>query len=557
MKNINLTFLCFVFVSIQAFTSFNYAQSFNWVKQAGGDSSASSSSISTDANGNSYVTGYFRGTATFGTIQLVSSGFEDIFMAKYDASGNCIWAKQAGGNSYDNGYGISTDTNGNSYVTGYFRSTATFGTIQLVSYGESDIFIAKYDTDGNCIWAKQAGGNSYDISYGISTDANGNSYVTGTFADTAIFGTIQLVSYGLNDIFIAKYDASGNCIWAKQAGGTHVENGVSISTDANGNSYVTGTFADTAIFGTIQLVSYGLNDIFIAKYDASGNCIWAKKAGGTSYDTGLGISTDANGNTYITGRFQLTATFGTIQLISYGDWDIFVAKYDASGNCIWAKKAGGTSEDFGYGISTDANGNSYVTGRFEGTAIFGSIQLVSYGFRDIFISKYDINGNCVWAINAGGNSFAVGLGISTDANGNTYVNGNFEGTATFGTMQLVSSGEEDIFIASIDNVSDLDDTFNFIPTDMQLHQNFPNPFNPSTKIKYSVPTMSNTIIKIFDILGNEIETLVNEEKQTGTYELTWYAAGLSSGVYFYRIQVYPVNGGARDFIQTRKMVLMK
>ena len=115
----------------------------------------------------------------------------------------------------------------------------------------------------------------------------------------------------------------------------------------------------------MQLVSYGYDDIFIAKYDASGNCLWAKNAGGIGYDYGYGIATDANGNSYVTGSFYGTATFGTIQLVSYGYDDIFIAKYDASGNCIWAKKAGGINWDFGYSISTDGNGNEFITGIFK------------------------------------------------------------------------------------------------------------------------------------------------------------------------------------------------
>jgi len=99
-------------------------------------------------------------------------------------------------------------------------------------------------------------------------------------------------------------------------------------------------------------------------------------------------------------------------------------------------------------------------------------------------------------------------------------------------------------------VSVNDNRSNSIISDFILEQNYPNPFNPSTKIKYSIPQTSNVIIKVYDILGNEIETLVNEEKQTGTYEVTWYAENLPSGVYFYRLQ-------AGSFVETKKMVLLK
>ena len=543
-------FIYFIFISFLIFTSTKFAQSFNWAEHAGGAYDDYGKGISIDANGNTYVTGNFNGTTMFGTIQLVSNGNIDIFIAKYDESGNCLWAKQAGGNFYDYGNGISTDANGNSYVTGTFEGTAMFGTIQLVSNGYIDIFIAKYDASGNCLWAKQAGGIYSDYGWGISTDASGNIYVTGEFGGTVTFGTIQLVSNGEYDIFIAKYDESGNCIWAKQAGGNFDNYSNGISTDSNGNAYVTGCFGGNAIFGSIQIISSGLRDIFIAKYDVSGNCIWAKQAGGIYDDYGQGISTDENENTYVTGIFKGTATFGTIQLDSYGYKDIFIAKYDASGNCVWAKQAGGINDDYSKGISTDVNGNTYVTGHFGGTVAFGTKQLVSYGGGDIFIAKYDESGNCIWAKQAGGNSSVRGFAISTGANGNTYVTGSFADTASFGTTQLVSYGGQDIFVAAIDDISSTDEGLSLIPSKTQLYQNYPNPFNPSTTIKYQIPELSFVVIKVYDLLGKEITTLVYEEKPAGAYEVEFDAFSFTSGIYFYRI-----NFG--DFAATKKMILLK
>ncbi|MDD4309565.1 MAG: SBBP repeat-containing protein, partial [Candidatus Cloacimonetes bacterium] len=362
-----------------------YAQTEEWIwaKQAGGTVYDYGQAIATDINGNSYVTGYFYGAATFGSTMLVSSGGSaDIFIAKLDSSGNFLWAKQAGGTSFDHGYCISTDSNGNCYVTGYFYGTAIFGATTLTSNGSSgygDIFIAKLDANGNYLWVKQAGGTSNDIGYGIATDSNGNSYVTGYFAGTATFGTTSLTSSGGYDIFIAKLDTNGNYLWAKKAGGTSTDEGNGIATDSSGNSYVTGYFNGTATFGTTTLTSNGssYSDIFIAKLDTNGNYLWAKNAGGTSGDYGYGISTDSSGNSYVTGYFNGTATFVTTSLTSSGSNDIFIAKLDTDGNYQWAKKAGSASDDYGYGIATDSSGNSYVTGSFLGTATFGSTSLVN------------------------------------------------------------------------------------------------------------------------------------------------------------------------------------
>ncbi|MFA7028830.1 MAG: SBBP repeat-containing protein, partial [Candidatus Cloacimonadaceae bacterium] len=216
-------------------------------------------------------------------------------------------------------------------------------------------------------WAKQAGGTDYDFGQDIAIDSSGNSYITGYFPGNASFGTTELTSSGGIDIFVAKLDSDGNWLWAQKAGGTSDDGGYSIAIDSSGNSYVTGYFHSTASFGNITLTSSGSYDIFVAKLDSNGNWLWAKKAGGTSDDYGYSITIDFSGNSYVTGYFYSTASFGTTTLTSSGDCDIFVAKMDSSGNWLWAKKAGGTYSDEGWGIAIDSSGNSYVTGYFEGT----------------------------------------------------------------------------------------------------------------------------------------------------------------------------------------------
>jgi len=248
--------------------------------------------------------------------------------------------------------------------------------------------IALFAQNEDWIWANQAMGTYSNYGNDIAVDANGNSYVTGYFWGNATFGTTTLTSSGQYDIFVAKMDSNGNWLWAKQAGGISEDNGRSIAVDANGNSYVTGRFASSATFGATTLTSSGQYDIFVAKMDINGNWLWAKQAGGTSYDYGLGIAVDANGNSYVTGYFKSTATFGTTTLTSSGYEDIFVAKLNSSGNWLWAKQAGGTSSDYTNDIAVDANGNIYVTGEiFEESAIFGTTTLNSSGFIDIFVAK--------------------------------------------------------------------------------------------------------------------------------------------------------------------------
>ena len=423
-----------------------------WAKKAGGTNYDYGSGIAVDASGNSYVTGGFEGTATFGSTTLESSGSQDIFVAKLDNRGNWLWAKKAGGTDSDYGYGIAVDASGNSYVIGCFYSaTATFGSTTLTGNGINNIFVTKLDSSGNWLWAKNARESPYDYGHGIAVDASGNSYVTGYFSGTATFGSTTLTSSGGADIFVAKLDSSGNWLWANNAGGTSDECGNGIAVDASGNSYVTGYFDSNATFGYTTLTSNGDYDIFIAKLDSSGNWLWAKNAGGSSNDSGNGIAVDASGNSYVTGYFDSNATFGYTTLTSNGDYDIFIAKLDSSGNWLWAKNAGGSSNDSGNGIAVDASGNSYVTGYFDSNATFGYTTLTSNGDYDIFIAKLDNCGNWLWANNAGGTSDDRGTSIAVDASRNSYVTGYFYDSATFGSTTLTSNGGYDtnIFVTKV------------------------------------------------------------------------------------------------------------
>jgi Beta-propeller repeat/Domain of unknown function (DUF5122) beta-propeller len=435
------------------------AQELDWAKRVGG---VQGNDVETDSAGNTYMAGLFEGTTTFGAGEanettLTSAGDFEILVAKHDPSGALLWAKRAGGIGLDWGFALAIDGAGNSYVTGRFRNSATFGpgdpneTLMTV-IGSDDIFVAKYNSSGALVWARRAGGSSTDEGRGIAVDSAGNSYVSGFFAGSATFGLGQLnattlTSAGSLDIFIAKYDPNGEPVWAKRAGGSSSDDAFEIATDGAGNSYATGRFLGTATFGAgeaneTMLTSAGSNDGFVARYDSNGALIWARRAGGASSDDAFGIAADGAGNSYVTGQFSSTATFGggetnQTTLTSAGGFDIFVARYNPNGALVWATSAGGTGDDTSLAIATDGSGNSYLTGFLQGMATFGGGEsgettITAAGERDIPIAKYDSIGALVWATSAGGAGHDAGSGIVVDNAGNSHVTGFFQVSATFG-----------------------------------------------------------------------------------------------------------------------------
>jgi hypothetical protein len=450
------------------------AQTLLWAKQFGGTADEYGRSITVDATGNVYTTGPFEGTVDFNpgaaVFNLTSAGLRDIFVTKLDAAGNFVWAKQMGGTGDDDGRSIEIDAAGNVYTTGFFAATADFdpgaAPFNLTSAGFNDIFVSKLDAAGNFVWAVRMGGPFGDAGLSIDLDAAGNVYTSGAFRGTADFdpgaATVNLITAGLNDIFVSKLDAAGNFIYAKRMGSTNDDDGYSLTVDASGIVYTTGFFRGTADFdpgaATVNLTSAGGFDIFVSKLDATGNFVYAKQMGGTGDDFGYSIAIDAAGNAHTTGSFEGTADFdpgaATVNLTSAGQDDIFVSKIDAAGNFVWAKAMGGTGIDIASELALDAAGNVYSNGGFEVTVDFDPgaavFNLTSLGLEEVFISKLDAAGNFVWAVRLGGVNGEVATGIALDALSNVHSTGGFEGICDFDPGQcnfnLTALGVTDAFV---------------------------------------------------------------------------------------------------------------
>lgn len=478
-------------------STFIFAQNtyFKWAKQMVGASGISYESgwrVEVDASGYVYTTGIFTGTTDFdpgpGVYNLTSAGETDIFISKSDPFGNFIWAKCIGGIANEFTRSFVLDAGGNIYLTGSFSQTIDCdpgaGVFNITASGTSDVFIIKLSASGSFIWAKQVGGNLDANSFCITTDVFGSICLGGTFRGTADFdpgpANFPMTSVGYTDIFMMKLDAAGNFTWAKRIGGAGFFNNNSahgLSCDLSGNIYISGIFSTTADFdpgaGVYNLTSHGKWDGFLAKFDQSGNLIWAKGIGGIGDDIAYKILPDASGNIYATGMYQGTADFdpgpGIFNLNATGD-GIFVLKLDVNGNFVWAKTMGGTaSNNFGICLALDNSGNVYTTGDFVGPGDFdpgpGTFIINGTGSLDIFISKLDNNGNFVWAKamgGAGGND--QGYYISVDAYNTIYTTGHFGGTADFdpdtGVYNLTAADDWDIYIQKIGQCSGTDSVIN-------------------------------------------------------------------------------------------------
>jgi hypothetical protein len=464
-KSLQNSIITLVFVT--GLQTFAQSPSWQWARSAGSTGNEAVTSTVLDASGNLYAIGWYTSaTITFGSTTLVNAGSftGDIFVVKYDASGNALWAKSFGGVDGEIGNGMAVDASGDVYVTGLFTSTVmTMGTFTLTNTtaGSSDIFIARINSAGNTVWAKSAGGTASEKGMAITVDASGNVFTTGGFNSATInFGTgiLTNASSGTSDFFIAKHDQNGNALWAKSAGGSASDQGNGIATDASGDVYLTGMYSSTSInFGTGALTNAApaTQDLYIVKYDAAGTAVWSLRSGGSFDDFGNGIAVQGS-NVYLTGGFNSSSVaFGTTTLTnaSAGTSDVLLANLDLGGNATWATRAGDTDGEAGNGIAVNATGDIFISGYFSGTTIiFGTTTLTNaaFGYRDLFVAAYNAGGNAVWAATPTGGTYdETGNSVSVSGT-DIYLGGTFNSSSvTFGTNTVFKGCGDDVLVAKI------------------------------------------------------------------------------------------------------------
>lgn len=430
---------------------------FVWANQQGGSLDESANSISVDASGNVYTTGYFNGTVDFdpssNNFDLTSVGAEDIYISKFDAAGNFIWAKSIGSTGSDKGNSIKVNAAGDVYVTGNYAATTDFdpgvGTFNLTAASFKNTFVTKFNTLGDFLWAKTVEGGFGSEGTSISLDSFGNVLNTGNHRGTTDFD-MSALTYTFNSgaqpaTYITKYNLLGGLMWAYSFPGTTGQTtGKSISLDGSDNVYILGFDGASS---------------FIRKNDASGVFLGITSLNGTFGTNYNALTTDASGNIYVTGSFMGTVDFdpGTgVSNLTASSTSAFICKLDASMNFVWAKSVGATSGiTTGKGISVDALGGVYITGSFENMVDFnpgaGVANLTSAGAADIFILKLNALGNYEWAKAMGGSvGPESGNAITTDDVNNVLTAGQFENTVDFdpsaNTFDLSAIGGMDIFI---------------------------------------------------------------------------------------------------------------
>jgi hypothetical protein len=401
-------------------------EKWQWVKS----SPMNPSDIAADEAGNTFCAGYFSSVIYTATDTFRSSGFLDICLIKYDANGKEAWARHIGGTSNKQGGLVTADPAGNVIVTGVFHDSITFGSKVMVSPGGQVIYFAKYDPDGNLIWANMINGG--EISAQPACDAAGNIFLFGTFeSNTLTIGNTTLTLQGPKNYFLAKFGQKGQVLWARSGASQLGVFARSVDTDSAGNAYVAGIFQSTMSFDTVVLQTKGVNDGFVAKFDVQGQVVWARSFGGTQYDGFYSISAGPDGRISLTGVSQSSnVQFDAYTISAKGQNDVIVLQLDTDGKVRWIRQLATPEwEDVRY-VSADRTGNVFVAGWFSGdsmpcgdTVLYNTNDSGSMFRNTIYLLKYDLNGNVLRAETGITDKYVEVRGLAVDGAGNAIMSG--------------------------------------------------------------------------------------------------------------------------------------
>ena len=494
-----------------------------------------------------WVGGQFDGSMSFNGIDYPSQGISDAFVAKYSNDGIPLWFRQFGSPDEDVCLSIEAGTGGtdNCYFTGYFNDVMSVGTTTLTSAGMWDVFFGKLASNGDLLWLKRFGGPLNDIGYGITVDHDDNVIVAGWFADTIDFGGgISISSYGGSDMFVAKFDPQGNCLWAKHAGDEGVDYGYKVDCSETGYIYVTGVAGQGASFDGI---SQSQNGLFVAKYSYEGSIMWVSSAlNAGPINLGIGKQDLLQYRGMVTGRVTGTAIFGDHVISSMdGSDDIFLAEF-SPGNGAWinVQRWGGPGSDKGRAVDAHDYQGYLSVASFENSIDFGASILDSNGNWDCALLRGSAQAS---AIGFGSINTDVVADVKRRAMNKAVTCGWYSGTMRLG-QNLLNSGSDAIqsgFIAMYD--FDATATDDPVQAPHTLMSCYPNPFK--TSLDVSIKDSSTATLEVYNQRGQLVRNL------TQTSEDTWRwdgrdALGIPCAAGIYLIQT-------PDRRSTRKVLMLR
>lgn len=383
-----------------------------WIRQFGTPTADEAQGVQLDQVGNAFVVGWTSGSLP----GQASSGTVDAFLRKFDPDGNVLWTDQFGSWESDFARAVAVDESGNPFVVGETQGSLPGHR----SAGGRDVFIAKYDPDGNVVWRQQFGGGGGEGAAAVALNRDGEAYVVG-LTGAALPGQTPVRGF---DAFIRLYDRDGQERWTRQFGSSADDFARGVAVDPAGNAFVVGSTEGALP----DQASAGGSDVFIREYDGVGNELWTRQFGSAADDYGVSVAVGPAGHPTVSG-----STDGSLPgQSSAGGTEAFLRRFSSAGSAVWTHQFGTGSADEGWGVAVDAAGDTYVVGTTEPSSPLQTTPPKTH----CFVRKYDAAGKERWANQFGSEDVDLAFSVSIDPAGHAYVagstKGNFAGQKSHG-----------------------------------------------------------------------------------------------------------------------------
>lgn len=440
---------------------------------------------------------------TDGGIIISDGSNSDVFFGQYSANGEAVWLKRLGGDGFDRVTAMNLAPSNHLYLAGTVIDTVRFGTDTIVTKGhsDSDIYLTKVDAiDGSFVWTREIETALEGSVADIGTDALGNVFVWGSFQDTLALGTDSLLTFGQSDLFLLKYDSNGNLLWKNHFGGSKNDLAVALRVSDSGDLYLSGTFNGKILLGSTFLEAYDNLDSFVARYDSEGNLVWAKQLGSDQLGALVTDLAFDNNHIFITGTYVNNTLINGQTIMTDGLQSLFVARFLLDGTPDFVRGFNNDLVATPTQMVCDNNGRLYISGILQGTAQFGAYSLSSSNSENgIAICLSSETGDVYGAMSFGGNDYDATNSICV-ANGKCFVGGAFAQSATFGTNTFTSAGNLDAFLLQINQ--DVINATPLVAATTTIWKTAPNPANTSTRLQLPNATEANTYtLSINNLLG--------------------------------------------------------
>lgn len=519
------------------------AQDWQWLREAGSTGNDNVAAFTTDASGNSYLCGSFRDSIRFDATSLYAPTTATAhFMVSYNKAGEVMKAQIAARGDKLRIRGLCLDTQGNMILTGQYSDSASLGTnnvLHLQASTSYDMFVAKFNSDGEILWAKVIGEGGYDEAGGIDCDAQGNIYIVGSYHYSAYAGSAA-------KIMLASYDAAGNLRW-QQTSRQHTNGtyGNAIRVDEQGNSYIAGQFFNYMTFDSNDsLVALSIeSQACVAKFDAQGKQLWLRQAGGSGFAGGHRIDIDALGNCYLAGFFRGEVHVGSYTLNGSAGmgYELFVAAYDSKGDARWATQTHGACSL--RALNCQSDGSCFVAGMFSGKVQLGTTELQNSNKKgsDMLLAKVLPDGKAAWVEQVHG-SYSLSVDGMKSKGQSLVIAGTYRDSLRCGALLSVcDTASTNIYLARLDvGVSAVEE----YQTQSPILRFIPNPAEELLMWDKSLTAFQR--YSIVDCVGNVVRTGLLTE-QTNSLVLH----GLSKGMYLLRLENlnHPTQSISQSFLK--------